>query len=272
MKREDDFERQLMKDNLTIKEQIANLQKTISRLKNDMIVSEQKNEIKPINKQFKEDNENNSDLKFSFNQAKKIRESKEELAQPAKKKNFYIENMNKIRKEKKILSEMNNFKKENRQSDIKFQIESPPPINEIKINLDSVSDSEQIDKIISQSKNQHNKFNSYQNFSNQNEDKISVDLNITTTTHNNSKIITNRSVTPTKRKKRNVSFDTTSNELKSYLTEISKLKREIVKLEKENNKLYKELQTEREQNKKYRTLTEDIIKQFQKSKRIQYKK
>ena len=45
MKREDDFEKQLMKDNLTIKEQIANLQKTISRLKNDMIVSE-KNENK----------------------------------------------------------------------------------------------------------------------------------------------------------------------------------------------------------------------------------
>ena len=47
MKREDDFEKQLMKDNLTIKEQIANLQKTISRLKNDMIVSE-KNENKHI--------------------------------------------------------------------------------------------------------------------------------------------------------------------------------------------------------------------------------
>ena len=29
MKREDDFEKQLMKDNLTIKEQIANIQKTI---------------------------------------------------------------------------------------------------------------------------------------------------------------------------------------------------------------------------------------------------
>ena len=168
MKREDDFEKQLMKDNLTIKEQIANLQKTISRLKNDMIVSE-KNENKHIsaNKLFKEDN--NCDLKFSFNQAKKIRESKEESAQPAKKKNFYIENMNKIRKEKQILSEMNNFKKENRQSDIKYQIESPPK-KEIKINLDSVSDSEQIDKIISQSKNQHNKFNSYQNYVNQNED------------------------------------------------------------------------------------------------------
>lgn len=270
MKREDDFEKQLMKDNLTIKEQIANLQKTISRLKNDMIVSE-KNENKHIsaNKLFKEDN--NCDLKFSFNQAKKIRESKEEAAQPAKKKNFYIENMNKIRKEKQILSEMNNFKKENRQSDIKYQIESPPK-KEIKINLDSVSDSEQIDKIISQSKNQHNKFNSYQNYVNQNEDKVSFDLNITTTINNNSKNVIKRSITPTKRKKINVSFDTTSNEIKSYLTEISNLKREISKLEKENNKLYKDLQTEREQNKKYRTLTEDIIKQFQKSKRTQLKK
>ena len=270
MKRKDDFEKQLMKDNLTIKEQIANLQKTISRLKNDMIVSE-KNENKHIsaNKLFKEDN--NCDLKFSFNQAKKIRESKEEVAQPAKKKNFYIENMNKIRKEKQILSEMNNFKKENRQSDIKYQIESPPK-KEIKINLDSVSDSEQIDKIISQSKNQHNKFNSYQNYVNQNEDKVSFDLNITTTINNNSKNVIKRSITPTKRKKRNVSFDTTSNEIKSYLTEISNLKREISKLEKENNKLYKDLQTEREQNKKYRTLTEDIIKQFQKSKRTQLKK
>ena len=143
---------------------------------------------------------------------------------------------------------------------------------EIKINLDSVSDSEQIDKIISQSKNQHNKFNSYQNYVNQNEDKVSFDLNITTTINNNSKNVIKRSITPTKRKKRNVSFDTTSNEIKSYLTEISNLKREISKLEKENNKLYKDLQTEREQNKKYRTLTEDIIKQFQKSKRTQLKK
>lgn len=280
MKREDDFEKQLIKDNLTIKEQIANLQSTISKLKNDMIASEQKNEIKhiPNNKQFKEDNDNNNELKFSFNQARK---KIEDNSQMSKKKNFYMENLNKIRKEKKILNEMNNFKKENRISDIKYQIEQPQikklleaPLTDIKINLDSVSDSEQIDKIISQSKGHHNKYNTFQQFDKQNNTLNIVDLNITT--QNNSKLITKRSITPTKRKKRNVSYDntssTTSNEFKSYINEISMLKREIQKLEKENKQLYIDLQLEREQNKKYRAITEDMIKQFQKSKRISNKK
>ena len=58
------------------------------------------------------------------------------------------------------------------------------------------------------------------------------------------------------------------NEIKSYKNEINYLKEIINKLKNENERLKKNLKKEKEQNEKYRQLTEEIIKHYEKTKKI----
>jgi hypothetical protein len=111
------IEATIQNDNLTIQEQIRTLQQTIKKLKNDMYNSN-KNESINYGSDNNKCNSNNEDkFKFSFNDVKgKCEEKDKEKAtvysNSNNKKHFYQENMNKIRKEKQLLAEMTQFKKD----------------------------------------------------------------------------------------------------------------------------------------------------------------
>ena len=111
------IEATIQNDNLTIQEQIRTLQQTIKKLKNDMYNSN-KNESINYGSDNNKCNSNNEDkFKFSFNDVKgKCEEKDKEKAtvysNSNNKKHFYQENMNKIRKEKQLLAEMTQFKRD----------------------------------------------------------------------------------------------------------------------------------------------------------------
>jgi hypothetical protein len=113
------IEATIQNDNLTIQEQIRTLQQTIKKLKNDMYNSN-KNESINYGGDNNKCNSNNEDkFKFSFNDAKGKCEEKGKDKEKAavynnsnNKRHFYQENMNKIRKEKQLLAEMTQFKRD----------------------------------------------------------------------------------------------------------------------------------------------------------------
>lgn len=324
----DDFEEQLERDNLTIKEQISSLQLTIKKLKNDMLNSNQNKNKKiassPAKKNYKEDNEYNSDnreqynnilvdknknnnqinitksekenFKFSFNDTKKqeqkIKPEYGNMINNLKpKKNFYQENLQKIRKEKQLLAQMESFKSEMRPTSPIFSEEPTINLNKkanknnnllLQFNIDSISDSGEVDKIINQSKgkNKYNNSDLYnckiKNSEMQKINKSKDNTIITNSTINDDsyiekklkKIEKKRNITPTKTKRPTHTLHNTSNieiEFKSYINEINNLKSQIEKLQNENIKLRLSLKKEKIDNEKYRELSEEIIKHFQKS-------
>ena len=110
------IEASIQNDNLTIQEQIRTLQQTIKKLKNDMY-SSNKNESINYNNDNKWNSNNEDKFKFSFNDAEGKCEEKEKdkiqmYNNSNNKRHFYQENMNKIRKEKQLLAEMTQFKKD----------------------------------------------------------------------------------------------------------------------------------------------------------------
>lgn len=324
----DDFEEQLEKDNLTIKEQISNLQLTIKKLKNDMLSSNQNRHKKvissPTKKYYKEDNNYSYDnmeqnnkflvdkgtinnqinstknekekLKFSFNDTKnkesKIKSEYGNMVNNVKqKKNFYQENLQKIRKEKQLLAQMENFKNEMRLTTPILYEEPAININKkpnksnnllLQFNIDSISDSGEVDKLIKQSKGQSKYNNSdlfnckTKNCDIQTINKSKDNTIITNSTINDDsyiekkmkKIEKKRNISPTKKKRLTHTLNNTSNieiEFKSYINEINSLKAQIEKLQKENTKLKQSLRKEKIDNEKYRELSEEIIKHFQRT-------
>ncbi len=126
-----ELEEKLERDNLTLKEHIMKLQNTIKHIKTE-IVSNNNNDkeyshvhkSKPLNDQKYEDNYlkfsfnnntgnnfNDNGLKYLENNRKSIEREKSNTKENIMKKNIYHDNFEKLRKEKDIITQMENVKK-----------------------------------------------------------------------------------------------------------------------------------------------------------------